>query len=230
MLEDGRTFFYLELNCFFPLESEPAFDTEFYGDQEVKLEADASPLVVFNLCRDPTCAQFEKFSTKVKSLDAEESFLCSDCDNLDADRQAKETRKCSVNKQYTQQKGVQNDAFFIEAWIDYFTPSAKAMIAFNEPIILPDNLNANSSVSDFFNVWLEDTNTQEKIDGILDGYKFENIYSQYWYFNYTFFNDTYFKERNCSIVMEFLHPDYSSFHDQRAYPLEETVLKHEIPA
>lgn len=29
--------------------------------------------------------------------------------------------------------------------------------------------------------------------------------------------------------MEFLHPDYSSFHDQRAYPLQDTVLKHEIP-
>jgi len=139
-------------------------------------------------------------------------------------------KKCQINKRQVQKKQIiKNDIFYISAEIKYFTPSAKSMIVFNEPIILPDDLNANSSVYDFFNVWIEDTHTFKKVDEVLDVCKFENIYSQYWYFNYTFFNETYFKHRNCSIVMQFKHPNYSSFHDQKPYPLENTTLRCVIP-
>jgi len=113
--------------------------------------------------------------------------------------------------------------------MDYFTPSGKGMIAFNEPIILPDELNANSSVSDYFDVFIRDNDSGEKVQDVLGAFNFENIYSQYWYMNFTFLNETYFENFNCSMVMIFLQDSFASFNDQTEYPLDSREVSYEIP-
>jgi hypothetical protein len=70
------------------------------------------------------------------------------------------------------------DPFKLVAEIGYFTSAGRSQISFNEPIILPENLNANSSVDDYFDIKIkEDISGKDITDKYINTVVFEGIYS-----------------------------------------------------